>query len=397
MFVSKTNRIAALVRLAEIINAQSATILEANQLDLNQATNLDATLQDRLKLDRLKLLAITESLTTLANSDMLEGSTLYQFTHKNGIQIQNTLVPFGRILIIYESRPDVTIEAAAAAFFSGNTIWLKGGKEARNTNLALMQCWALVLQEFAIDPDYVAYLDMNRAEMQQFLDEHKKQIDLIIPRGGQQLINEIKQKTDIPLLISGRGNNFLYVHSDADLKMAEALILDGKSRLSVCNAIDKVLINRKLPKLDKWLVALISKLQERQVVCYNWNLGLIDTNEALKDASKDMWKEEFLAAKLMLALVVDLPEACSLINAHSGKHSAVIVSESDIAASHFLQQVDAASVLHNASSRFTDGGQFGFGAEIAISTQKSHARGPVGPNQLLTNKWFTKGNGQTRV
>lgn len=396
MFVSQQNRIAVLNRLAELLEQQANTILAANQIDLDQAQDLDDTLLDRLKLDSNKITDIISSLQTLVKNEMQEGQVLYEFTHDNGLKVTNTLVPFGRILIIYESRPDVTIEAAASAFFSGNTIWLKGGKEARLTNLALMNCWKVVLQEFAISPDFVAYLDLSRSKMQQFLAENKQQIDLIIPRGGKKLIDQLKQTTEIPLLISGRGNNFLYVHSDADLNMAEALILDGKSRLSVCNAIDKVLINKNVPTLDKWLNKLIKLLQEHEIQCYNWNLGFIDTEFEVHDASQDMWEEEFLSAKIMFATVSDIPEASALINNYSGKHSAVIVSASDQAAAHFLQLVDTASVLHNASSRFTDGGQFGLGAEIAISTQKSHARGPIGPNHLLTNKWFTKGNGQIR-
>lgn len=396
MFVNQQNRIAVLIRLAELIQQQSESILSANQSDLDQAQSLDDTLLDRLKLDSNKIDAITSSLLTLAKGKMQEGQVLYEFTHENGLKISNKLVPFGRILIIYESRPDVTIEAAASAFFSGNTIWLKGGKEARLTNLALMNCWKLVLQEYAISPDFVAYLDLSRSEMQHFLVENKQEIDLIIPRGGKKLIDQIKELTDIPLLISGRGNNFLYVHSDADLNMAESLILDGKSRLSVCNAIDKVLINKNIPAIDKWLGKLIRQLQQRKIECYNWNLGFIDSALEVQDANQNMWEEEFLSAKIMLAMVNDISEASSLINKYSGKHSAVIVSNSDQAASHFLQLVDVASVLHNASSRFTDGGQFGLGAEIAISTQKSHARGPIGPNHLLTNKWFTKGNGQIR-
>lgn len=396
MFISKLNRKAALLRLAEVIKSRSSLLLEENKKDIEAASNLDATLIDRLKLNQIKIDQIATSLQTLANSQIREGEVIYEFTHENGIQIQNTLVPFGRILIIYESRPDVTIEAAASAFFSGNSIWLKGGKEARNSNLAFMKCWESVLEEFAIPSSCVAYLDLNRTEMQHFLDTNKSQIDLIIPRGGQKLIDEIKQKTSIPLLISGRGNNFLYVHNDADLKMAESLIVDGKSRLSVCNAIDKVLINASIPQLDNWLKKLISVLQEHQISCYNWNLGFVETQIPLENATDSMWEEEFLASKLMLAIVADLNEAATCINNYSGKHTAVIVSRSADAATLFMRSVDAASVIHNASSRFTDGGQFGFGAEIAISTQKSHARGPIGPNQLLTNKWFTKGTGQIR-
>jgi glutamate-5-semialdehyde dehydrogenase len=397
MIISQENRLAVLSKLSEILLQERTIIIEANKIDMATAQELDESLRDRLYVDEKKVIDMVNSLNVLVNSEMWEGKVVYQHQHENGIITQNKLIPFGNILIFYESRPDVTIEAAASAFFSGNTILLKGGKEAKNTNLALMRCWHEALDSYNIPRTCIQYLAISREQAMELLNQKSHEIDLIIPRGGQALIDQIKEMTTIPLLVSGRGNNFLYVHSDADLTMAEALIIDGKSRISVCNAIDKVLINKNIDALEKWLNKLIPALTKHNIKVYNWNLGFTDHNENVSDATNDMWAEEFLSSKIMLALVDDIDEACSLINKYSGKHSAVIVTKSDKQANYFGETVDVASILHNTSSRFTDGGHFGLGAEIAISTQKSHARGPVGPNQLLTNKWFTKGTGQTRA
>ncbi|MDV7391146.1 glutamate-5-semialdehyde dehydrogenase, partial [Arthrospira platensis SPKY1] len=295
----------------------------------------------------------------------------------------------------YESRPDVTIEAAASAFFSSNRILLKGGKEARNTNLALIDGWKWSLQQHGVDQDWVQYLDLSREEMATWMQQHERSLDLIIPRGGQALIDHLKQSSSVPLLVSGRGNNFLYIHDDAQMDMAIALVRNGKSRLSVCNATDKVLIHRN------WPIKALQKLIDE---CVSTGLELVTLNPQMAKncsslylaSNQNLWEEEFLSAKLQLEWVDSSNEAIDLINHHSGKHTAVIVCEAIETATHFQQQADVACVIHNASSRFTDGGQVGLGAEIAISTQKTHARGPVGPQHLVTNKWFISGGGQIR-
>ncbi len=184
------------------------------------------------------------SIREVMELDDPEGQILDQYKHPNGMYVENRTVPFGRILIIYESRPDVTIEAAINAFKAGNKIYLKGGKESKNTNLFLVQLWAQALQLNNLPPDFVTYLDIDRETTQKLLKKNQYRLDLIIPRGGEALINYIQQNTSVPLIISGRGNNFVYVHTDADPEMAQNIIINGKSRLSVCNAIDKVLFNK---------------------------------------------------------------------------------------------------------------------------------------------------------
>jgi len=226
--------------------------------------------------------------------------------------------------------------------------------------------------------------------------DNPHRIDLIIPRGGEGLINYIRSNTTIPLVISGRGNNFAYVHTDADLQMAKNIILNGKSRLSVCNALDKVLFSENIPSLEIKLKHLISQLEDKGITVYaTKDLQHLDIR-LLPVENEALYYEEFLSAKIMIDKVSGIDEAINSINKYSGGHSATIVCKDGLVASQFQNEVDAAAVYHNASTRFTDGGQFGFGAEIAISTQKLHFRGPLGLSQLVTNKWFVNGQGQIR-
>lgn len=382
--------------LATLIASHESEIIAANALDLENTVELDPTLVDRLKVSPQKVAGMVAAVEeVLAKEDPI-GKVLYTYTHPNGVKVENRVVPFGRILIIYESRPDVTIEAAISAFKAGNRILLKGGKEARHTNLALVDLWHQALAKNGLTNEYVTYLNIDRTETQRLLRDNSHRVDLIIPRGGEGLINYIKANTQVPLLVSGRGNNFLYIHDDADFEMAVSLVLDGKSRLSVCNATDKVLINRNLPGYSEKLPVLIAALQE---------IGMeIFGDDSLREIASglnplpgpEIWEEEFLAPKILLGAVDTLEAAIEKINLHSGGHTAVIVCKDERVAANFQQEVDCAAVNHNASSRFTDGGQFGFGAEIAISTQKLHFRGPLAHGQLVTNKWFVKGEGQVR-
>ena len=383
--------------LAELIDHNRDEIIAKNKLDLSSAVNLDATLQDRLKVDQGKIDAMIASIQDVINIEDPEGKLLSEYDHPNGIKVKNKVVPFGKILIIYESRPDVTIEAAISAFKAGNKIYLKGGKESRNSNLYLVDLWHQALDKSNIDKSYITYLDISRADTQDLISNNPHRIDLIIPRGGEGLINYIRSNTNIPLVISGRGNNFAYVHSDADFQMAIDIILNGKSRLSVCNALDKVLFNSSIPDLDVKVKMLIDELDAKNILIYaSKELQYLDIRLHPVE-SEDIYFEEFLSAKIMIDQVANLESAIESINKYSGGHSATIITEDAQVAEQFQYQVDAAAVYHNASTRFTDGGQFGFGAEIAISTQKLHFRGPLGLSQLVTNKWFISGQGQIRI
>ena len=254
--------------LAELILKHKSEIIQQNKLDIDSAGNLDPTLIDRLKMNEKKVDGMVASIKEVINLEDPEGRVLSQYKHPNGIFVENRIVPFGRILIIYESRPDVTIEAAINAFKAGNKIYLKGGKESKNTNLFLIKLWAEALQMNNLPVDFVTYLDIDREETQKLLKENYYQLDLIIPRGGETLINYIKQNTSVPLIISGRGNNFVYVHADADFEMAQNIIINGKSRLSVCNAIDKVLFNKNTADLKKKIEQILTEALKMNLEVY---------------------------------------------------------------------------------------------------------------------------------
>ena len=382
--------------LAELISDHKSEIIQQNKIDLSGSDNLDPTLTDRLKVDEKKVDAMVASIQEVIDLDDPEGEILHHYNHPNGMQVENRSVPFGRILIIYESRPDVTIEAAINAFKAGNKIYLKGGKESKNTNIFLVKLWSQALQMNNLSTDLVTYLDIDREETQRLLRENHLRLDLIIPRGGEDLISYIKQNTSVPLIISGRGNNFVYVHPDADFTLAEKIIINGKSRLSVCNAIDKVLFNVNTENLRLKVEGVLAKALEMKLDVYGDGefFKSFDTIKPMEN--KLMYEQEFLSPKILFAVVDSEDNAIDTINKYSGGHSAVIVTQDKSVAIKFQNEVDCAAVYQNASSRFTDGGQFGFGAEIAISTQKLHFRGPVGLAQLVTNKWFISGNGQIR-
>lgn len=392
----KNEVLAAMIRLVE---RNRAGLLEANQLDLESGNRDDLTLFDRLKIDDQKIGAMIQSLEeTMALTDPV-GIEKYHYHHPQGMEIYNRSAPFGTILIIYESRPDVTVEAAALAFKAGNKILLKGGKEARNSNLFLVSLWQRALAECGLDSSFILYLDYSREQTFDLLKSSAGKIDLVVPRGGDQLIEMVKAHASAPVLVSGRGNNFIYVHDQADPSMALGLILNSKlQKISVCNAADKVLIDRHLPQMDDFCEQLAAALIHEEVsILADQSLEGLRSSYSVEIADQEkLWYEEFLARRIMLGTVRDLDEAIQKINKYSGGHTAVIITGDPEAAARFMEAVDAASVIHNASSRFTDGGQFGLGAELAISTDKLHHRGPLGLNQLVTNKWYVYGKGQIR-
>lgn len=382
--------------LSEILQQHKAEIIETNRADLDSCRGIDASMTDRLKVDAAKIDAMSRSLREVAAMDDPEGKILYSHTREDGLRIENRTVPFGTILIIYESRPDVTIEAAATAFKAGNRILLKGGKESRNTNLLLTQLWKKALSQQGVDESYVEYLDFSREEMHRLITENTHRVDLIIPRGGDSLIRYVKENASVPVIVSGRGNNFLFIDRECDFEMAIPIVVNGKKRISVCNALDKVLIDKDLPGIKGRIGQLVSELRAKNIQVLGDSAASELIGEVERNTDEMVLFEEFMAPKIYLSLVNGLPEAVNLINRYSGGHSATIVTNNPAKADEFMQQVDCAAVYHNASTRFTDGGQFGVGAEIAISTQKLHFRGPLGAQELVTNKWFVYGNGQIR-
>ena len=389
-------RNAVLLDMAQLLQKERTAILEANKIDMDSYLGDDIAMRDRLKVDQGKIDGMILSLQQLAAQEDPLGVERFSFEHDNGMQVSNKTAPFGTILIIYESRPDVTIEAAGIAFKSGNKILLKGGKESLNSNLFLVDLWHKALEANEAEIDWVTYLQFNRMETQAFLEKPTQKVDLIVPRGGERLIAFVKQHATCPVIISGRGNNFVYVGEEADLEMAIDIIINGKTtKISACNAVDKVLISSDLPRKQQFLQHLIQELQKSnvEILADDAIAGMEGTKEIEDD---NVWYEEFLDYKIVIGQSSSLEDAISKINTYGGGHSAAIITANNEKAEYFMNNVDTAAVYHNASTRFTDGGQFGLGGELAISTDKLHQRGPIGLQHLVTNKWYVKGNGQTR-
>ncbi len=382
--------------LALLIDQNRKAIVSANKADVLAVQNIDPSLLDRLKVDLQKVDGMITSVEQLINLPDPEGVVLSSYTHPNGMLVENKRVAFGTILIIYESRPDVTIEAAITAFKAGNKIILKGGKEARLTNLKLVELWHKALEQNGFDKSYIQYLDLGRAEVQKLIKNEREKIDLIIPRGGEGLINYIKENSSVPVIVSGRGNNFMFVDESFDFDILKNVALNGKSRLSVCNALDKIIFSSNIENLDKLITELADSFKSIGIEVYGPSKVAAMCNSIIIDDSEEILSEEFLSEKIYFTFADTLETGIELINKYSGGHSATVISSDKANAETFQKEVDCAAVYHNVSTRFTDGGQFGFGAEIAISTQKLHFRGPLGLGELLTNKWFISGNGQTR-
>ncbi len=387
---------AVLKSMAKWISQERETILKANKTDVKTFAVDDKAMYDRLILNDTKINGMIESLEQLASQEDPVGKEIFHFTHENGLQITNRTSAFGTVMIIYESRPDVTVEAGGIAFKAGNKILLKGGKEAIHSNLAIVALWHKALEENNISKNWVEYLNYNRKETQDFLKDPKQRVDLIVPRGGEKLITFVKENASCPVIVSGRGNNFVYVHTDADLEKALDIIINAKTaKISACNALDKVLINSNLIEFDSFMLKLISKLKEHKVEILGDGI-VSEFDDVNSIPAKETWYEEFLDHKILIAMVSSKEVAIAKINKYSGGHSASIITENEKVANEFLESVDSAAVYHNASTRFTDGFQFGLGGELAISTDKLHHRGPMGMQHLVTNKWYILGDGQIR-
>ena len=381
-----------------IIDKERNNILKANQKDLDAFDKTDQALYDRLVVDDSKIDGMITAISEVKAQEDPVGKEISDLTLDSGLQITNKTAPFGTIMIIYESRPDVTIEAAVLAFKANNKILLKGGKEALNSNLILEKCWHQALEENGLSKDWIKLLHLQREETQEFLKNPTEKIDLIVPRGGERLIKFVKDHATCAVLISGRGNNFLYVAKNADWEKTVKVIVNAKTdKISGCNALDKVLIDKNIPNYE-------TKLKDLQAILHNLGVELLVDNKVgkiLTDETQidneDTWYEEFLAMKILVAEAENEDVAIEMINTYSGGHSSSILTEDKTLAQKFMEQVDSAAVYHNASTRFTDGGQMGVGAELAISTDKLHHRGPLGLKQLVTNKYYVFGDGHVRV
>ena len=383
--------------MIKYLDQDRESIIQANKKDLEAFDRDDQALYDRLVVDDAKVNDMIRAVQEVKAQDDPVNKVISDRTLQNGLKITNKTAPFGTIMIIYESRPDVTIEAAVLAFKANNKILLKGGKEAHSSNEALVECWHKALKDHGLDKDWIQYLKMDRATTQAFLRNPDQPLDLIVPRGGERLIQFVKEHAKCAVLVSGRGNNFAYIHKDADINKVVPVILNAKTdKISGCNALDKILIDKNHPDLEQVTSTVEEILAEAGVEI----VGTQESTKLLSSAkvmeSEEVWYEEFLAMKAVIGLADGLSDAIEIINTYSGGHSNIILTETQDDAAVFMEQVDSAAVYHNASTRFTDGGQMGVGAELAISTDKLHHRGPLGLKQLVTNKYYVLGDGQIR-
>lgn len=388
---------AVLTSMIKIIDKNREQILTANKQDLEAFDKDDQALYDRLVVDNNKINGMIKAVKEVRSQEDPVGKPLSRVELKNGLEVINKTAPFGTIMIIYESRPDVTIEAAVLAFKANSKIILKGGKEAINSNKVLVNCWHQALKDNGLNEDWIELFTLNRTQTQEFLKNPSQKLDLIVPRGGERLINFVKEHAQCAVLVSGRGNNFAYVAEDANWDQAKEVIINAKTnKISGCNALDKILVDEKLDGFEEKLEDLSKTLAEYQVEVLADKETLPYTKNADEIPNEKIWYEEFLALKACIGKANGLDDAIQKINRYSGGHSSTILTRDTKKATKFMEQVDSAAVYHNASTRFTDGGQMGVGAELAISTDKLHHRGPLGLEQLVTNKYYVYGSGQTR-
>ncbi len=390
-------RNAALEAIASALEANTAAILAANEKDmtLGREAGLREALLDRLLLTEARIRGCADGVrAAMALPDPLN-LTLEETKRPNGLLIRKLTVPMGVIAVIYEARPNVTVDSAALCLKSGNAVLLRGGKEAKNSNEALAQIMRAALRSSGLPEDCIQLVDCESRESAKALMELRGYVDLLIPRGGAGLIRAVVENAKVPVIETGAGTCHVYVDRAADPDMAARILFNAKtSRPSVCNAAECVLIHRDIaqafiPKMAASLARKNVEIRGDAAVC-----ALLPTAVPASDSD---WGREFGDYILAARVVDSLEEAMAHIRKYGTKHSECIVTEDAAAAERFLRGVDAAAVYHNASTRFTDGGEFGLGAEIGISTQKLHARGPLGLRELTSTKYMIFGEGQVRV
>ena len=383
--------------IADAIPAHADEILAANAKDLAQMSK-DNPLYDRLKLTTERLEGIASDTRHVATLPSPLGKVLKHYTLPNGLDLSRISVPFGVIGIIYEARPNVTFDVAGLCLKSGNACVLKGGKDADNSNQAIVKLIKAILQQNGINPDAVTLLPATHEATTEMLHANGY-IDLVIPRGSSRLIQYVRENATVPVIETGAGICHCYFDEYGDLEKGKAIVNNAKTRrVSVCNALDCLIINAsRLPDLP----ALCASLAESNVTIYADEpaYALLEGNypsTLLCHASDESFGTEFLDYKMAIKTVTSFTEALAHIRHYSSRHSESIVTEDSERAEQFICQVDAACVYTNAPTSFTDGAQFGLGAEIGISTQKLHARGPMALEEITTYKWVIRGNGQVR-
>lgn len=387
---------AALLLIADQLLIDQATILEENKKDIlfGKENSLSDAVLDRIMLNESRIKDMAHAVRLLVELQDPIGEVLETIEKENGLLIQKKRVAIGVIGMIYEARPNVTIDAATLTLKTGNAVILRGSSSAAFSNMALVQSVHRALEDSALPVDAVQLIGDTSRETAKELFKLNDYLDVLIPRGGKKLIETVIRESTVPVIETGAGNCHVFIDETAEQEMAEAIVLNAKlQRPSVCNAIEGILIHEKW--FDLYGLRLLDILQEKGVEIYADD-KICHVFTGAKFASKEDWYNEYLGLSVKIKIVNDYTEAIQHINKYGTKHSEAIITNSEQHAAAFLQNIDASAVYHNASTRFTDGFEFGYGAEIGISTQKLHARGPMGLDALTSSKLIIQGNGQTR-
>ncbi len=387
----------ALNGIADMLTANVEKIVAANDRDMEaaKASGMSSSLQDRLRLDENRIKGMAEGVRAIIELEDPVGRIESGSIRPNGLRIAKTRVPLGVIGIIYEARPNVTVDAAALCLKAGNAVILRGGKEAFHSNQCLVEVMRKALKKSGMPENIIQLVEDTSRESAAAMMKLNGYLDVLIPRGGQGLIRSVVENATVPVIETGTGNCHIYVDEYADLDMAAEIVYNAKtSRPSVCNAAEGVLVHQAVA--EKFLPMMKQKLDAKSVLLYGDQETAGILGSSVLPADDEIYATEFLDYKMSVKIVPDIEAAIAHIERFGTRHSEAIVTDSLKNAEYFTSNVDAAAVYVNASTRFTDGGEFGFGAEIGISTQKLHARGPMGIHELTTVKYIVNGNGQIR-
>lgn len=388
---------AALAAIADALIARTGEIVKKNQEDIERAVanGMSQSMIDRLLLNPQRIVAIAASVRTLIDMDDIVGSVEHGTIRPNGLQILKTRVPLGVIGIIFESRPNVTVDAATLCLKAGNAVILRGGKEALCSNAHLVTVMREAVESAGLPADVVQFVDDTSHETAEKMMRMNQYLDVLIPRGGAGLIRAVVEHASVPVIQTGTGNCHVYVDDSADLEMAVNIVDNGKTqRPSVCNAVESLLVHKDIAR--EALPLIKARLDQHKVVMHGCQTTRSILGPDVQLATEEDYAKEYLSYDISVKVVDSIDEAIAHISRYGTKHSEAIVTRSLEHARKFQTQVDAAAVYVNASTRFTDGGEFGMGAEIGISTQKLHARGPMGLHELTTVKYLINGEGQIR-
>jgi len=398
--LSRAEKDAALRAMADALDSASDKIIAANDTDIarGRARGLTQGLLDRLRLDRLRVAAVADALREIAALPDPVGEVVRGSTLANGLQIRQVRVPMGVVAMIYEARPNVTVDAAGLALKSGNAVLLRGGSAAGESNRALVAVLRGALQAQGLPAGAVSLVDEGGRDAVRALMTARGLVDVLIPRGGADLIQTVVRESTVPVIETGVGNCHVYVDAAADLDKALAIAVNSKThRVGVCNAAESLLVHRSIA--PTFLPMVLAGLATAGVTVHGdaeLELPAKEAGAAYTLATDEDFAREYLSLDISARVVDSLDEALEHVQRYSTGHTEAIVTEDRGAARRWVAEVDAAAVMVNASTRFTDGGEFGFGAEIGISTQKLHARGPMGLAELTTTKWIVEGDGQIR-